>query len=308
MLLFAALGALYYFKERNRLFREQKVKHRLEYAECEHLQKLLGNAKECAMAPIETIDGLEQVYRELAIALGLAVLLVVPTGYYLARLSLRPVREAIETIDTFINGIVHDVNTPLSIIKLNAQSMRPQLDSERLRARNDRILQGIADIESLEEQLSFSLRADRYVPALQSYDLQAMLQARLPYWRDLRASVRVALQDEAMMIRADRALLTRMIDNLVSNAVKFSHRDGEVTVRLQRGVLCVEDHGIGIRHPEAVFAKYYREDHGIKGLGLGLYITYSIARLHGVTLAVQSRVGAGTTFRVDLQPLAEAVS
>lgn len=162
LMLFMALSSLYYFKERSRLFQEQKVKNRLIFSECKHMNKILGIEKECEMSISKKIEALEETKTEILIAFFLVLLFIVPTSYFLAMISLRPMQNSIETIDSFINGIVHDINTPLSIIKLNAQSMKNSLENEKQKEKNNRILSGIEDIEALEDQLLFSLKSDRY--------------------------------------------------------------------------------------------------------------------------------------------------
>ena len=292
---------LYYYKERQRLFQEQKVQNRLHFSECERLQNLLDANVECTMKAVGRIEDLDETYKEILVAFGMSLLLILPAGYFLARGSLQPMRQSIETIDSFVNGIVHDINTPLSIIKLNAQSMKPQLAKEsRLLEQNSRILQAVSDVQSLEAQLLFSLKAEGYTLKCTRFDVYGYLQNRLAYWNDIRTSVTVELQGSPLVIEADRSIFSRMIDNIILNAVKFSARNTQVLIRLNKTTLMIEDHGIGIKNPKEIFAKYYREEKIYKGLGLGLFIVKSVADLHHIDLFVDSKPGVGTRFSVQL--------
>jgi len=302
-LLFIALSLLYYYKERNRLFQELKVANKLEYAECQHMNKILGLNDVCDMKIIDEIDGIKSVYGDIAIALLLLMLFVLPSGYYLAMISLRPMRESIETIDSFIHGIVHDINTPLSVIKLNAQTMQLGLKQKEFQEQNRRILQGIDEIKSLEEQLLFSLKAERYVLNVSEFDLHELLVERQKFYNEVRKSVHVHYEGSVLHVKADKALIKRLIDNIVLNAVKFSSRDADVTIRLQAQTLVIEDYGIGMEHPKEVFNKYYREDQSSKGLGLGLYIVASIAALHDLSIDLTSKRHIGTRFVIHLHPI-----
>ena len=301
-LLYIALGALYYYKERSRLFHEQKVKNRLHFWECERMRKISGDAP-CVMPMVEKIQGLERVQKEVALFYLLFMLFSAPLAWYLTRLSLRPMRESIATIDSFINGIIHDINTPLSIIKVSAQSMQMALDDEKLSAKNARILQGIKDVESLEEQLLFALKSEHYVLQKSRFNVEALLQERLAYYNTMREKVEVSMQLLPLEIEADRELITRMIDNVVSNAVKFSPKDAKVDVVLKGSYLHVVDRGKGIVDTKAVFEKYYRENSGIKGVGLGLYVVKSVADMHGIGLDVRSKIGEGTSFSFNFEAL-----
>ncbi len=271
------------------------------YSECQRMQKILGSDEPCEMQLIGDIKELNNTYVEIFVAFIVVLLFLLPTGYYLAMMSLRPIHESIETIDSFINGIVHDINTPLSVIKLNAQSMQLQIKDERLAEQNARVLQGIADVESLEEQLLFSLKADRYVLSKSRFNLHELLKSRLAFYNDIRDSVLVNLKGYDLHVNADSAILTRMIDNIVLNAIKFSSRNSQVKITLNEGLLSIKDQGIGIKHPKEIFTKYYREDLSKQSLGLGLFIVASVAELHQLDVVVKSKINVGTEFIIDLK-------
>ena len=304
LLLFFALASLYYYKERGRYFQEQKVKNRLAYSECVRLARLLHDAKPCTMAPVHIGNKLAIVYREIGIAFAASLLLIVPLGLLLARLSLRPMRDAVEAMDGFINGIVHDINTPLSVIRMNATGLQKGLSDPKLQRKNRRVLQGVEQIEALEEQLLFGLKVGHYELRKSVFDLCGLLHARDTYWASNRSRVSVSVDVPASCrVCADEKALMRMIDNVVGNAVKYSPPQSEVTVRLQGTLLEIQDRGPGIRNVNAVFGKYYRENRSTKGIGLGLYIVAQIADLHGIGIDVSSHPGKGTTFTFRLDSI-----
>ncbi len=106
--------------------------------------------------------------------------------------------------------------------------------------------------------------------------------------------------------------MERIVSNLISNALKYSPRGGEITVRVSKerrggddwAVFTVRDHGIGIPPPELdrVFEPYYRASNtagAVSGSGIGLAGTRHIVQQHGGEIAVESEVG-DTTFTVRL--------
>ena len=102
----------------------------------------------------------------------------------------------------------------------------------------------------------------------------------------------------------------QLVDNLISNAIKFTPAGGDVRVSVApvNGVVRLEvaDTGIGIesQEQERLFERFFRtstaSEHQIPGTGLGLYITRAIVEAHGGSIAVRSDPGEGTSFRVDL--------
>jgi signal transduction histidine kinase len=116
-------------------------------------------------------------------------------------------------------------------------------------------------------------------------------------------------------VPGDAGRLAQLLDNLISNALKFSHEGGQVSVAIgvegRSVVLTVSDTGIGMSadEQEHVFERFFRAefatDRAIQGLGLGLTIVKAIVDAHNGTISVHSEPGRGTTFRVRL-PLGQA--
>ena len=117
------------------------------------------------------------------------------------------------------------------------------------------------------------------------------------------------------IIDGDPHRLAQVVENLVSNAIKFTPSGGSVAVRVERtdGAVALEvsDTGIGIEQQDLgrLFDRMYRADEAerrhIQGTGLGLTIVKAIVDAHEATIAVSSEPGVGTTFRVEL-PLRSA--
>ena len=255
------------------------------------------------MAPVVIDDKLAIIYREIFYAFLLALGLILPFVYFLAHLSLRPMREAVSAMDGFINGIVHDINTPLSVIRMNAQSISKAVKEDKIKTKASRLLQGIQQIESLEEQLLFSIKIGQYELKKESFDLGAVLQDREHYYASLRASISIKVEAFSYKVTADKAAVLRMIDNIVLNAIKYSPSKKHVTLTLKDDILHVKDEGVGIKHPKKVFDKYYREAKQSKGIGLGLYIVAEVANLHNLHIDIESKLGVGTTFKIDLKAI-----
>jgi two-component system phosphate regulon sensor histidine kinase PhoR len=120
-----------------------------------------------------------------------------------------------------------------------------------------------------------------------------------------------AVPSEAIVV-ADEPRLEQMLTNLIDNAVKFNRENGRVTVRYEhsdRDRILVEDTGEGIpaQHLERLFERFYRVDRArsreIGGTGLGLAIVKHLALAHGGEVTVQSKLGEGTVFGIELPSL-----
>jgi signal transduction histidine kinase len=129
-----------------------------------------------------------------------------------------------------------------------------------------------------------------------------------------RLTVTTSIAD-GVAVRGDASRLAQVVDNLCSNAVKYTPAGGSVNVSLTAAeglsVLRVADSGIGIppEEREHLFQRFFRAstatDRGIKGTGLGLAISKAIVERHGGTIAAEDAVGGGTAFAVTLPLAAE---
>jgi signal transduction histidine kinase len=118
------------------------------------------------------------------------------------------------------------------------------------------------------------------------------------------------VSDHPPIVRADRIRLTQVLDNLVSNAVKFTNDGGSVRVRVGGNgdavELVVVDTGVGIPAEEQgqLFSRFFRAStatqHAIPGTGLGLSISRALVEQHGGTISVESAVGQGTQVTVSI--------
>ncbi len=114
------------------------------------------------------------------------------------------------------------------------------------------------------------------------------------------------LPDDLVKIEADKDKINQVIENLISNAVKFSPQGGEITVSVERAKdelkVNVSDNGIGIPEKDLphIFEKFYRASNAsseaIGGTGLGLGIVKYIVESHGGKISVESKLGEGSTF------------
>ncbi|HET7521635.1 MAG TPA: GAF domain-containing sensor histidine kinase [Candidatus Limnocylindria bacterium] len=220
--------------------------------------------------------------------------------------------------DDFLSVVAHDVRTPLTTILINSELLRNAFSGEDRNARRAEALHSEAmRLKQLVEDYLDVVRSehdqDAGPPRREVADLAALVRDVVATLDGERGRVEV---DAPSPVRGsfDTSRIRQLIQNLVSNALKYSDASEKVAVSVadENGevTLRVRDHGIGI--PEAdiplLFERFHRganaDDRRYRGLGLGLYIVRQVAQEHGGDIAVSSRLGEGTTFTVRLGPVA----
>ena len=217
------------------------------------------------------------------------------------------VRAAQKSKDEFISNVTHEMNTPLTSIRgfaeLIASGNMPQ----------DKMIAAGKTISAQSERLSAMIKQILNYSAIdddtvKSYDVDIsrligdVLDNFEPMLKE-KGLTMLRRIDENVIIESTHERITEILDNLVSNAIKYNKPNGSIIVTLRGAVLTVEDTGIGIAHDELphIFSRFYTVDksHGESvGFGLGLPIVRKLCDRSGWELSVDSVKGAGTVFTV----------
>jgi PAS domain S-box-containing protein len=233
-------------------------------------------------------------------------------------------RELDRLKDEFIALVSHELRTPLTSIRgyteLLLDCEAGDLTDEQRRflgvvERNShRLLHLVGDLLFLAQ-----IEAGKLVLEMGAVDLAAVASESVETARPQAEAKGITLTlatGPVPSIAGDRARISQLLDNLVSNAIKFTSERGRVDVRVRihgkQAVVDIRDSGMGIPAAEQqfLFERFFRTstatEQAIQGTGLGLAISKAIVDAHSGLITVTSREGAGTTFRVSLPLGSEA--
>lgn len=247
-------------------------------------------------------------------------------GFLFVAADVTAEREQAKMKDEFVNLISHELRTPLSSIlgylELVADDEENPLSKEQLTyltviERNaNRLLRLVSDL-----LFTAQVESGRFRVQEQPVDLNAVMRSALDTARPAARSrnVRILLSTcaESVVVPGDQLRLAQAVDNLISNALKFTPAGGRVALTLRaddsadgsggdRALICVSDTGVGIPADELdqLFGRFFRAStatkNAIPGVGLGLTITRAIAHAHGGDIRVASTLGEGTSFTLSL--------
>ena len=252
------------------------------------------------------------------------------TGDELQRLSdtlnemLDRIEKAFIRVTQFTADASHELRTPVSLIRTEAElALRRSRKEEEYKESLRHILLEAERTTVLIEQLLAVARSDagRESLNLQRLDIAHVLRDVAEGWkqvaliRDLELTTEIG--DKNAFVMGDETLIRRLADILLDNAFKYTGSPGSVSVRLEQTenkiILAVRDSGLGIAPEEQskIFERFYRVDKARSraqgGAGLGLSIAQWIVAQHGGSIKVESRMGAGSEFRVELPKIGAPV-
>lgn len=225
--------------------------------------------------------------------LVLSFILMGIVGYFLGRLFLQPVREQIESLDKFISDTTHELNTPISAILMTIQSLR-DVEPKKMK----RLEASAKRLSTMYGSLTYRLEGG--IEPSEDLCLAGIVEERVEFIKELIDSKRLKIEFnlEATKIYMPRRSVNRLIDNLVSNAIKYSDVGDTISITLKDNVLQVKDTGIGIdeKMQEDIFRRYYRAGDERGGFGIGLNIVLSICKTYKIKLNLESKKGEGSIF------------
>ncbi len=260
----------------------------------------------------ELVSSLQALQVSLLLSLPVALVVMGGLSWYFAGRAMLPLYKAYEHQQLFSASVAHELRTPLAINQLNIErKINQSTDSsfvvylEELHRQNSR-LAGIVNDLLLVAQLDRPTVDSSYCYLDEIVEDVAEDLSSLHHSHQITVTIPAHLRPVHIRGHGDR--LTRLVSNLVENAVKYTPSGGEITISISATAryytLHVRDTGIGIPAQELakIFDRFYRvsmsRDRKTGGTGLGLTIVKSIASTYGANVRVKSTVGFGSVFSV----------
>lgn len=222
-----------------------------------------------------------------------AILLL--TGIALSHLFLKPMKAAVALLDSFIKDTTHELNTPVTAILTNVEQLESVSFDEKTRKKIMRIETAAQTIGAIYDDLTLLLLRGETAGSDETFDLLHLMHERLNYFQTRFAMKQLQVQADCQgrfFVKMNRDQAARLIDNLLSNAAKYSDRNTEVHVVFDQNErkLMIENSGPPIAQEklEKIFERYMRADTSQGGFGIGLHLVARIAARYGIRIEVYS--------------------
>ncbi len=241
----------------------------------------------------------KEIYtRALISALFLGAVIFLMTLFFV-KISLRPLEQLNRYLRTFFNDAMHELKTPLGVMQLNLETLRNREESKVLR----RLYNSMQSMILIYEDIEYHIKHTHVDYQSEKIDASYFLRNRVEVFRDLAKVKEIVIEEEIagdITLMINRIELQRIIDNTLSNAIKYSEKRRKIFVRLFRKdaktVLSIEDQGVGIKNVKKIFERYRREDTVKGGFGIGLSIVKHICDKNHIEISVTTSPQKGSTF------------
>lgn len=241
--------------------------------------------------------------------------------YYLARRTLMPIEEAREAQNRFTADASHELRTPITAIRTvnEVTLMNPRLTLKQAKIQLRSNVEELEKLTRLTDGLLTLANFENTEITFHNLSVDSLVRKAANRLASKAAARRITIEHsvpKGLKVAGDETSLVEALVILLDNAVKYSLKNGKITISVSRRQkqlkIDVTDRGIGIKPEEIghIFERFYRADSArskqqIDGYGLGLAIAKNIAKLHRGYISVKSKAGQGSTFSLVL-PLAPA--
>ena len=207
---------------------------------------------------------------------------------FLTNSALLPMKEAISKLDKFAKDLIHDLNTPLTTIKLNIKLLtkNPLFDDNKALKRIEKSGYEIAE---LHDNLKVLLEEDTF--QLEDIDICDMLHELVTTYESIYPKLTFKTTCASLPAHLNQNAFKQILHNILSNACKYNATNGQIEIYVKERTLFIRDSGNGIENPERIFERNYSEQ---SSSGIGLDIVKRLCDAMDITVTVTSS-SEGTT-------------
>ncbi len=198
--------------------------------------------------------------------------------------------------DAFVQSAMHEIKTPLSVISLNNELRTIEKGEDEY---SQEIDSAIRTLQTSYDAMNFIMTRSELTYPVERLSLSDVLKERITFFERIAETNDkqiVAQIENDLSVKISHVEMVRLIDNNLSNALKYSAPGSTITVTLKENVLSFHNTGTPIEDTEKIFEKYVRENRTVGGYGLGLDIVKQIAKRYGITIELHSDAKNGTRF------------
>ncbi len=211
------------------------------------------------------------------------------------------IEKLLETQDIFIKNSIHEINTPIAVINTYLEVLSRDIQNPKYL---QRIISATKTLSSIYDDFNFFLNKDKGVYIKETVNLSEFTKSRCDYFDDIAKGNNQTITFSAkqdLFVNINTIELSRIIDNTLSNSIKYNLEKKSVSVTLYKQdayvILEFQDEGKGVKSPEKVFERYYRENTYKGGFGIGLTVVKEICDRNSIAIEVLSEPNKGSLFR-----------
>ncbi len=242
-------------------------------------------------------------FQNIYIVAVIFLILIIIAGLIIARFSIETLEEYIINLKELSTDTLHELNLPIATIKINADMIRKSLNDNKSLARLKRIDMATTMLTQRYCEIDYMIKQQMKYEIIDNFDLKELILQRIEFLQALYPYMKFTTDLENFWIKIDKIGLSKVIDNIIDNGVKYSNQKYQMELSLKDSSLSIKDNGIGMDEVTLfkIFDKYYQNDNSMLGFGIGLSMIKRFCDTNHIKLNIISKKDIGTTVLLDFK-------
>ena len=252
----------------------------------------------------ECLNNIKIIQNRILYTVIMVALTIIVIAVLLSYIFLKPIKDKMHEIETFVKDTTHELNTPISALMMSASRVKKKKSYDERTINNISIsTKQLYDIYSSLSYLSFDNKSEEP----QKVRIDEVVSQTLDYFSELLQKKRITVSFDKNPCETDIAptKAKMLINNLLSNAIKYSKPKSKIYIKIDANSFIIEDEGIGIKkeHIKYIFERFVRANSYAGGFGVGLNIVQSIVNEYNFKMDIESQEGVGTKIVIKFKGL-----
>lgn len=233
-------------------------------------------------------------------------LLIVGLAIFLGFTSsiLKPLFKSDEKLEQSIKETIHELNIPVSTIKMNTQLLEKSLKDEKSLKRLERIKQASNNLLKLYENMEYNIKKEIDKIDKKEFYLDEVIKSSCDKFEDIKNGTKITINIPNVKLLTDLNGFEKSIDNLISNAIKYNAKENpKIIISYKDSILSIFNSGekIDANNLLNIFDKYYQENPLNDGFGLGLSIVKEFCDKNKISINIDTKNEQGNFFNLNLK-------
>ena len=216
---------------------------------------------------------------------------------------LKPLFKSDEKLELSIKETIHELNIPVSTIKMNTQLLEKTITDEKSLKRLERIKQASNNLLKLYENMEYNIKKEIDKIDKQEFYLNELIKTCVEKFDDIKKDVKILYEIENIRLFTYLNGFEKTMDNLISNAIKYNIKENPIVeISYKNGILSIYNTGekIDTKNLFIVFDKYFQEDSSKDGFGLGLAMVKEFCDKNRISINIDT-LEKGNRFNLNLK-------
>ncbi len=218
------------------------------------------------------------------------------SGVFISKLAIDPLSEHVRNLQNLSKETLHELNLPISTIISNSSLLKKNNSDEKSLKRISRIESACEMLRGRYNELDYMIKTQSLQELNEEINLKDLIEQRVTFLQAIYPHIKFNLELSETKTFNDKIGLSKVIDNIIDNGVKYSKTSTIIYIGLQSDTLEVQDYGCGMDEVELlkIFDNYYQSNENIQGFGIGLSMVKRFCDKNSIQLSFKSKINEGT--------------